>query len=240
MFGRSLFLFKLAGFPVRIDASWLIFAFLITSSLAHGYFPAIYPGLSQGAYWALGLAGLIGLAMSIVLHEVGHSVVARYYELPVRGITLFIFGGVAQMEGQPREPKAEFLMAIAGPIVSIVLAGLFYGALVGAVNLGADLVASLALYLTYLNLALAVFNMVPAFPLDGGRVLRAGLWWGMADYIRATRLAVISGYVFAALLVGLGVYSVFTGDTVRGFWWLLLGVFLASAARREHQYAMRG
>ena len=239
MIGRSLSLFKLAGFQVRIDASWLVFAVLISWSLAEGYFPAIYPGLPTRSYWALSVIGLIGLACSIVAHELAHAIVARRYDLPVRGITLFIFGGVAELGGQPRHPKAEFLMAIAGPILSLILAGLFYVVLLASESARVPFVPGLALYLTYLNLALAIFNMVPAFPLDGGRVLRAALWWGLADFHRATRLAVVSGYVFAVLLAGLGVMSAVSGDIVRGVWWVTLGMFLASAARMEHRGAVR-
>jgi Zn-dependent protease len=231
MFGRSISLFKLAGFEVRIDGSWIFFALLITWSLADGYFPSLYPGLPPSLYWGMGIAGLIGLAVSIVLHELAHSLVARSYELPVRGITLFIFGGVAEMDGEPRDPKAEFLMAIAGPIVSLILAGIFYSIALTAATLAVPGLPGVALYLTYLNLVLAIFNMVPAFPLDGGRVLRAALWWGTGDFRRATRAAVISGYIFSAVLIALGVISVLAGNVVRGLWWLLLGTFLAGAAR---------
>jgi len=231
MLGLSISLFRLAGFEVRMDGSWIFSALLIAWSLARGYFPSIYPGLPPPVYWVMGLTGLIGLAGSIVLHELAHSLVARRYDLPVRSITLFVFGGVAKMDGEPGRPEAELLMATAGPTLSLFLAGVFYTVALAAAILGVSVMAGVALYLAYVNLALALFNMIPAFPLDGGRVLRAVLWWALADFNRATHLAVMSGYTFSILLIMLGVFAVLSGDIVRGIWWLLLGIFLAGAAR---------
>src|SRR3974377_1192519 len=127
MFGRGITLFRLFGFKVRIDASWILLAVLILWSLAAGIFPGLYPRLSPGSYWWMGLAGAVGLFGSIVFHELCHSLVANHYKLPMKGITLFIFGGVAEMGEEPQSPKVEFLMAIAGPIASIILGMGFYG-----------------------------------------------------------------------------------------------------------------
>ncbi|HEY7646366.1 MAG TPA: site-2 protease family protein [Hyphomicrobiales bacterium] len=179
----------------------------------------------------MGLAGLIGLALSIVLHELAHALVARRYELPVHSITLFIFGGVAEMEGEPPRPEAEFLMAAAGPIVSFLLAFVFYVLALAAIGGGVALLPGIALYLAYVNFAIAAFNLAPAFPLDGGRVLRAALWGMLGDFARATRLAVLGGYIFSAILIAMGVVWILSGNPVRGAWWLMLGIFLATAAR---------
>ena len=166
-FGARLTLFRLLGFEVRLDASWLILAVLVTWSLARGYFPSTAPGLAAETYWWMGVVGAVGLFASIVLHELAHSVVARRYGLPMRGITLFIFGGVAEMEDHPPTPKAEGLMAIAGPIMSYALALLCYLLYLAASGGGlpAAPVAVLG-YLGFINAVLATFNLNPVFPLD--------------------------------------------------------------------------
>ena len=176
MFGRSIPLFKLAGFQVGIDWSWLLLAVLISWTLATGVFPSNYPDLSPGIYWSMGVIAAAGLFASIVLHELAHSLVARRYGLPIGGITLFIFGGVAQMEGEPDRPAAEFWVAIAGPIASFVigLACWLLAQAAAAAGAGVPVFGVLA-YLASINVILALFNLVPAFPLDGGRVLRAVL-----------------------------------------------------------------
>lgn len=241
MFGRSVPLFKLAGFEVKVDLSWAFLALLIAWSLAQGYFPAVYAGLPTIVYWWMGIAGLLGLALSIVLHELAHSLVARRFGLPIKGITLFIFGGVAEMEDEPKQPKAELLMAIAGPIASLAIAGAFYLLTVLATSVGApEAVTGVARYLAYLNFLLAAFNVIPAFPLDGGRVLRAAVWWGTHDYRRATRVASMSGILFSFGLLGLGFLSMMSGAFVQGLWWILIGLFLNGAARSsEMQMVMR-
>ena len=239
MFGRGVRLFRLLGFEVRLDWSWLIIALLVTWSLARGVFPYQVRGLSPGAYWWMGAAGALGLFVSIVLHELGHSVVARQFGIPMRGITLFVFGGVAEMEREPPTPRSEFLMAIAGPITSIVLAGIFYG--MGRVAEAASwpiagfLVVS---YLAWINLALAIFNMVPAFPLDGGRVLRSVLWATQRNFQRATNIASRVGSGFGVLLMLLGVLSFVFGNFITGVWWLVLGLFLREASRASYQQAL--
>lgn len=241
MFGRGVPLFSLAGFEVKVDLSWAFLALLIAWSLAQGYFPALYEGMPTILYWWMGIAGLIGLAASIVLHELAHSLVARRYDLPIRGITLFIFGGIAEMEGEPEHPKAELMMAIAGPIASLLLAAVFYLTLVLGVAAGApEAVTGVLRYLAHVNLLLAVFNMIPAFPLDGGRVFRAAMWWKTRDIRRATRWAARSGMLFGALLMALGILSMLSGGFVEGMWWILIGLFLNGAARSsEAQLAMR-
>ncbi len=224
-------LFEIAGFAVKVDWSWAILAMLIAWSLAQGFFPSLYEGLPTAAYWWMGVAGVIGLFLSILLHELSHSVVARYYGLPIRGITLFIFGGVAELEEEPLSPRIEFRMAIAGPLLSIALAGLFYLATLLGQALGwAEAVFGVARYLATLNLILAVFNLIPAFPLDGGRVLRAYLWHRWRDMRRATRVAANAGIGFSVVLMGIGILSVVSGDLGTGIWWILIGLFLRNAA----------
>src|SRR6056297_2255486 len=174
MFGESFSLFRVLGFEVRANVSWLFLALLITWSLAEGFFPYAYPDLAAGTYWLMGLAGMLGLFASLLLHELSHSLVARAYGLPVGGITLFLFGGVAEMLSEPKTPGVEFRMAIAGPIASIVLGLAFSALAMLMVALGIpEHVAGVASYLGFINFLLAIFNMVPGFPLDGGRVLRA-------------------------------------------------------------------
>lgn len=224
-------LFEIAGFAVKVDWSWAILAMLIAWSLAQGFFPSLYEGLPTAAYWWMGVAGVIGLFLSILLHELSHSVVARYYGLPIRGITLFIFGGVAELEEEPLSPRIEFRMAIAGPLLSVALAGLFYLATLLGQALGwAEAVVGVARYLATLNLILAVFNLIPAFPLDGGRVLRAYLWHRWRDMRRATRVAANAGIGFSVVLMGIGILSVVSGDLGTGIWWILIGLFLRNAA----------
>jgi Zn-dependent protease/CBS domain-containing protein len=236
MFGRAITLFKLFGFEVRVDASWLIIAALVTWTLALGLFPALIPGLSAATYWWMGAAGAAGLFLSIVIHELFHSLVARRFDLPMRGITLFVFGGVAEMGGEPQSPKVEFLMAIAGPLSSIALGGLFYGFATAARNgdWGAQTIAILA-YLSWINWLLAAFNLIPAFPLDGGRVLRAGLWHFQKDITRATRTASRIGSGFGILLMALGVYRLFWGDFISAVWYFLIGMFLRNASQSSYQ-----
>ena len=239
MFGKGISLFTLAGFTVKVDLSWVFIALLVAWSLAQGYFPETYEGLQVSTYWWMGVVALIGLFMSIVLHELAHSVVARRFGLPIEGITLFIFGGVAQMEQEPAEPKAELYMAIAGPIASLVLAGLFLGlsSLITAFG-GPQPVYGIARYLGLLNGVLALFNLVPAFPLDGGRVLRALLWWRTGDFRRATLWAVRAGDAFGIALMVLGVLALLGGGLIMGLWWFLLGMFLRGAAMGSQQQVL--
>jgi Zn-dependent protease/predicted transcriptional regulator len=239
MFGRSIPLFKLAGFEVGLDWSWLILAVLITWTLARGLFPYYYPDLSSAAYWSMGVIAALGLFASIVLHELSHAVVARRYGLPIRRITLFIFGGVAQMEAEPERPAVEFWVAIAGPIASS-LVGLGCWVLLqaaGAAGAGVPIVGVLA-YLASINVILAVFNLVPAFPLDGGRLLRAVLWYWKGSLRWATRVASAVGGGFGILLIVLGVYRVLIGDFVGGMWWFLIGMFVRFAAQTSYQQVL--
>src|SRR5260370_11769367 len=186
MFGRRITLFKMLGFEVRVDASWLIIAVLIVWSLALGVFPNQVPGLPGASYWWMGILGALGLFGSIVVREFSHSVVARRNGLPMKGITLFVFGGVAEMEAEPPNAKTELLMAIAGPLASDAIGVVFYAiGAAAAPTLPVELVAVVN-YLAAINFILAIFNMIPAFPLDGGPGLRALLWQPSGNLLRPT------------------------------------------------------
>jgi Zn-dependent protease/predicted transcriptional regulator len=227
-------LFSLFGFDVFVDASWLLIALLIGWTLGGAVFPATLPGQTQATYWSMGAAATVGLMLSIVLHETAHSLVARHYGLAIRRITLFIFGGVAEMQGEPDRPRTEFLMAIAGPLASALLAFAFTGGFLALAEVpGAAPLAIVLRYLGMINGMLAAFNLLPAFPLDGGRMLRAALWGWRGDVAWATRLAAGAGSWFGMALIVLGVIEVLHGDVIGGIWSVLIGMFLRGAAAAE-------
>lgn len=239
MFGRQIPLFELFGFKVSIDFSWFLLAILISWSLATGFFPFYYPDLGTAAYWWMGIAGALGLFFSIIFHEFSHSLVARRFDLPISGITLFIFGGVAHMEREPETPKSEFLMAVAGPIASFVLGGVFYLLLLAGAQAEAPVTVLAVLnWLAVINIVLAVFNLVPAFPLDGGRMLRAALWGWKGRLRWASRISYRIGAGFGILLVVLGLLQVVVGNFVGGLWWFLIGLFIRAAAGMTYQQAL--
>ena len=230
MFGRQIKLFSLFGFSVRVDASWLVIAFLVAWTLAAGLFPSYYKGLASSTYWWMGVAGAAGLFVSIVFHECCHSLVARHYGLPIGGITLFVFGGVSEMTEEPQSPGVEFFMAAAGPVSSFLLAGLFYLAFLGMRSGMPPPVYGVFGYLAYVNVLLGCFNLLPAFPLDGGRVLRSALWHAKGNLRWATRIATRIGSIFGAGMIVLGMVTFVTGNFVGGVWWFLIGMFLRNAS----------
>lgn len=236
MFGKRLTLIRLLGFEIRADLTWLILVALIVWVLTAGYFPAAYQDLPTIMYFWMAVVGAIGLFASIVVHELSHSVVARRLGLEIHGITLFVFGGAAEMTEEPPSPRAEFLIAIAGPAASVVLAVAFLvlGSLLQAIGLPGPLVGVVG-YLAGINLILAVFNMVPAFPLDGGRVLRAALWAWRRDLRWATRIATSTGGILGLVLILLGLVSVLGGNLLAGMWWFLIGLFIRAAAAQAYQ-----
>jgi Zn-dependent protease/predicted transcriptional regulator len=230
------------GIPIRVHASWFLVFLLVTWTLSTGYLPEGLPGLSPERYWAMGAAAALLLFLSVLLHELGHSYVARHYRIPIDRITLFIFGGVAHMRKEAPTPRAEFLIALAGPAVSFALGAACFGfvmlaesirqprSLQGLIILGA--------LLGSVNVQLGLFNLIPGFPLDGGRVLRAGLWaWGK-DFYRATKQAAVVGLGFGALLGLLGLATLFgalmgelpASMASNGGWVIFIGMFLFAAA----------
>jgi Zn-dependent protease len=229
-------LFSLSGFEVKLDLSWLLLALLITWSLGAGVFPEEYPDLPRRVYAWMGIACAIGVFFSIVFHEFSHSMVARQFGLPIKGITLFIFGGVAEMEEEPPNPRSEFLMAAAGPLASFLLAFLFTEMESLAVAKGWP-VSFVGVFdkLALINYVVAIFNLVPAFPLDGGRMLRAALWKWKNDMRVATHISSRIGSAFGLGLMLLGGFSFFQGNFIGGMWWFLIGLFLRGAATASYQ-----
>lgn len=238
MRGRGVKLMNLMGFEVRLHSSWLILGLLVAFSLANGFFPADFPGYSKPAYWVMALGGVAGLLFSIVIHEFAHSVVARRYGIPMRGITLFIFGGVAEMGDEPPNAKSEFLMAIAGPLTSFVISALAFATAPVVSSLGLPAFAAVFSYLAVINLALGLFNLIPAFPLDGGRVLRSALWAKSGDVVKATRIAAWLGSAFGVLLILFGFWNIFRGNVVSGIWGIMLGLFVRNASRQSYRLVL--
>lgn len=215
------------GIPVFVHASWLVVFALVAWTLATGYFPARHPGLTPAAYWARAVAAALLFFTSILLHELGHSVVALRHGIPIRSITLFIFGGVARLGRDPQDGRTELKIAAAGPAVSLALGALFYAAT--RLPWPGEAGRSVARYLALVNVAVAVFNLVPAFPLDGGRLLR-GLLWNWTGKGRATRAAARAGTVFAWFLITAGVVRLLGGQGVTGLWYVMIGWFLRGGA----------
>jgi len=232
---RQFRLFNLFGFEVKLDISWLLLGLLISWSLGAGYFPTQYPDLPSAAYAWMGIAVAIGVLISIVLHEFSHSLVARQFGMPIRGITLFIFGGVAEMEEEPPNPRAEFLMAIAGPLASFAIAGVLWLLHGAALASAPTPVLGVLQTLAMINLTVAIFNLVPAFPLDGGRMLRAVLWHLKRNLHSATYTSSQIGKSFGIVLMVLGGLSLLGGDVIGGMWWFLIGLFVRGAAEGSYQ-----
>jgi Zn-dependent protease len=235
MFGKRLHLCTLFGFDINIDISWTVIAFLIVWSLVTG-FPQYYPGYAVYIYWAMGIAGAAGFFFSIVFHEFFHSLVARRFNLQMKGITLFLFGGVAEIGDEtPLSPRAEFFMAAAGPLSSAGLGLMFWG----LENAGAALAWPAAAvgvftYLRIVNVVLALFNMVPAFPMDGGRILRAILW-KYRNIEWATRISSEIGNGFGWLLIIVGMFTLLRGMVLVGVWYMLVGLFIRGIARLAYR-----
>lgn len=234
MFKQNIYLGRILGIPISVDYSWFLIFFLLSWSLAANYYPAEFKHWPAYLYWLMGSVTSILLFASVLLHELGHSFVAQRFKLPVKSITLFIFGGVAQISSEPRSAWAEFWIAIAGPVVSFTLGIAFYilEPLFGANSPFLALVK----YLAYINLILAIFNLIPGFPLDGGRVFRAIVWAITKNMRKATVVAGNVGRIIAFLFIYWGVLQIFHGDVANGLWIIFIGWFLESAASAQiHQ-----
>jgi Zn-dependent protease/CBS domain-containing protein len=236
MFGKGFELFKAFGIAIRVDPSWLALAVLVPWTLATGVFPTLHPGLALAVYWVMALFGAFGLFASVILHELSHALVARRFAVTIRSITLFLFGGVAEMTSEPPSPHAELLVAAAGPAMSFAIAlAAFVFTMIGTWARIPDAAQVVLAYLAFINGALAVFNLIPAFPLDGGRILRSLLWQWRGNLRWATRITSRLGAGFGLLLIAAGIYRVVQGDFVGGMWWFLIGLFVRNAARMSYQ-----
>lgn len=224
---------RMFGIPLELDLSWFLILVLLTWTLATSYFPNEFSDWTQLVYWGLGAITTVMLFGSVVLHELGHSVIAQRYHIAVRRITLFIFGGVAEISSEPPSAAAEFWIAIAGPIVSFALAGTF--ALIEPLVRSQEQIFALAKYLAYINATVAAFNLIPGFPLDGGRVFRAILWGITGKLHRATEIAANVGRVIAFGFILFGVWQIFSGNLSGGLWIAFIGWFLESAAVAQLQ-----
>ena len=220
------------GIPVRIDRSWFAVLAFVSWSLASDYFPSSTPGLQGAVYWGMGLTAATLLFTCVLLHEFGHSLVARRYGIGVSQVTLFMFGGVAELAGRLRRPSMELMITLAGPLVSAIIAGGCVGAWRLLVRLMPSHIVLIALvrYLAFMNIALIAFNLLPGFPLDGGRIFRAVVWGITGNLAGATRLASAIGSMLGLGLIGLGVWSMVRGAGFHGLWYVLLGIFLRNAA----------
>jgi Zn-dependent protease/CBS domain-containing protein len=230
---------KVLGIQIGLDYSWFVIFVLLTWTLAGSYYPGEFKNWSPLLYWLTGAVTAIMLFVSVLLHELGHSVIALWYKIPVRSITLFLFGGVAQVEAEPPSAVAELLIAIAGPLVSLALAAFFYAAQ-SAVS-GVEPLLGLTKYLAYINMALVLFNLIPGYPLDGGRVFRAIVWAITGSMSRSTLIAATVGRFCALLLIFMGIFQMFSGDLGGGLWIALIGLFLDTAASVQlQQVTLRG
>jgi len=227
---------RLGGFDIKVDASWLVIAALIIWSLGTDYFPSVLPDATAPALLMAAAIAMLGLFASLILHELAHSVMARGHGLKISGITLFLFGGVAELETEPADPVTELRVAVVGPMASLLLAGVFWSSVVVARVLGLSAIVVAVLgYLSAINLTLAIFNMIPAYPLDGGRVYRALVWMRRGDLVGATRHAAKVSAVFAWGLIALGVTALFGAGAGAGLWPILVGLFLLALGRSAYQ-----
>jgi Zn-dependent protease len=227
--------FSISGIRVRIDQSWFIAFVLFAWTLSEGYFPFQAPNYSTLAYWSFGAVSALGLFACVLIHELSHCVVARRLGVPVRQITLFIFGGLSEMGQSSNSPNSEFRIAIAGPVSSIGLGAVFAGVAYASSGRIDQLVYEALHYLVYVNFLLAMFNLIPGFPLDGGRVLRSYLWHRSGNLRQATRSASRVGAGFASAMIALGFLALFSMHVMIGIWLLVVGLFLKKSAENEYR-----
>lgn len=228
---------KIFGVDVHVHGSWLIIGGLVLWTLAANALPADYPQLAPTLRMAMALVITALFFVSLLAHELAHSVVAMARGIPVHRITFFLFGGMAQTSTDSRSAGEEFLIAIAGPVMSFLLGGLFFAfwTLGSNGDWGAFAIGTAA-YLTVLNVILGTFNLLPGFPMDGGRVLRSIIWKATGDVTRATLWATRVGSAMAVLLMGYGVYEILTGALISGIWLVFIGMFIRNAARSSYRH----
>lgn len=225
---------RIRGIEIGVHFTWLVVFALVTISLALGFFPQSFPALSPMTHWVLGVLASLLLFASVLVHELAHSFVAQSLGIQVRSITLFIFGGVSSIEGEPKRAREELLISAAGPISSIIL-GMVFGALLFVVPPANQALQALLIYLASVNVLLALFNLIPGFPLDGGRVLRGIAWGATGDFVRATNIATTVGQGVAYLFIFGGLFLAFNGAFLSGIWIAFIGWFLSNAAEAARQ-----
>jgi Zn-dependent protease len=232
--GRSFRIGKIFGIPLMVDFSFLLIFIFIALSLSMNFFPMVYEGWPEAYYWIVGIATSLLFVASLIAHETAHSIISKRTGIPVISITLFFLGGVAQISREALKPKNELIMSLAGPLCSMALGGIFYALalLLDGVNI---YLSALCSYLSYINLALAVFNMIPAFPMDGGRVLRAIVWMAKKDYLQATCVATTVGYVISVCFIAVGIFLIFTQYILSGLWLIFIFFSISSSARNNYQ-----
>lgn len=225
------------GIPFGVNFSWFIIFFALAAILALSYFPYWYPDWSQALYWLLGFVTSLLFFASVVAHEVAHCVVAVRRGIEVKSITLFVLGGVSRITREASEPSTELIMAVAGPLSSVALGGI--GAVIWLASRNAvEPLGAVAFYLFWINMALAVFNLLPSFPMDGGRVLRSLVWWRNGDYMRATRIACRIGQVTGGLVILVGVAVAIMVNAVSGLWAVMIGLFVTVASTTSYRQEM--
>ena len=233
--GQGIKLFKILGIQISLDYTWFIVFGLVAWSLAQGYFPITIPGLGIFTYISIGIISALLLFTCVLIHELSHSYTSNKLGLDIKEIKLFIFGGVAQLTKEPEDAATELKIAVAGPAASIALAGVFWVLTQLAKTISVyPILAAMFEYLTYINIVLVIFNMIPGFPLDGGRVLRAIWWKKTGDIQRATQVASQAGKTFAILLILFGFVQIFFGNFVGGLWMVFIGMFLQQAAESSY------
>jgi len=234
MTGDAISIGKIGGIPIKLHVTWFLVAALVAWSLAGAYFPNADPGYSTGAYWLAGIGVTILFFASLLAHELAHSLVARARGLKVVSITLYLFGGVSQIASEATTPGSEFWVTIVGPLTSLAL-GIIFGIIWLAIGNASALASSAFFYLALINIFLALFNLLPGLPLDGGRILQAIVWWRTGNEDESLRVAATAGVVLGYLMIAAGIVYVFTGYWVNGLWLIFLGWYLQSMASQERR-----
>lgn len=233
MFRSSVRLFKIYGIEIRLDYSWFIIFALIAYYFGFDYFPRVLPALEPGYMIIITIATTLLFFFSVLFHEMSHSIVAIKNGVPVKRISLFIFGGMAQIEKEPDTPQSEFIIAIAGPAASFFLAAVFGIIWTFAKNIG--VIGEPVKYLALINIMLGVFNLLPGYPLDGGRVLRSIVWKISGSLKRATFVASTAGRVIGFMIVAVGIFFFFAGNLLNGVWLVFIGWFLQTSSQMSYR-----
>jgi Zn-dependent protease len=225
----------ISGIPLKVHVNWFLVMGLVTWSLSVGYFPFRYPEWHPSIYWLIGSTASLLFFASVLAHELGHALVAIREGVGVNSITLFIFGGVAHIANEPANADADFRIVVSGPFASLTLGAGFY--ILGMGTKALIPLSEVSLYLAYMNFLLAIFNLIPGFPLDGGRIFRALIWKISGDYVKATRLATAGGFGIAALFALLGFAVIYVGSILAGLWLIFVGGYLGFVARESYNQA---